>query len=173
MYLVAPGGSVLGFNGRQFKQGEEIVPGKDFPLKNAADLVKTGFLRQVGGGAPAPAPVTRPAGVPEVPVMKRETEDKDSAPAIEVTKNKEAEEVAKAAVQEVRAANKAKAADLPTTKLDHKAASSPWVLNPASLAAKSLVELNVMIHERQKGAPSFETVEEAAAFLSQDFQAKA
>jgi hypothetical protein len=49
--------------------------------------------------------------------------------------------------------------------------NGPWNLDPASLADKDIHELNVMVAERGGNEVSaFETVEEAVAWLSQDFQ---
>lgn len=50
------------------------------------------------------------------------------------------------------------------------AAISKWVLDPATLTGKKVEDLNVMILERDPTVKPFETVEEAVAFLSQDFQ---
>ncbi len=48
---------------------------------------------------------------------------------------------------------------------------SVWVLDPADLQDKSLDELNVMILERDDELEQFETVEEARAWLTQDYEA--
>lgn len=45
-----------------------------------------------------------------------------------------------------------------------------WNINPRTLVGKTLDQLNIMIAERDTKAPRFETIEEAAAFLSQDFR---
>lgn len=180
LHFVSKGGSVLGYNGVQFKEGMQIEPGKDFPAKNAADLVKSGHLYTVGADQPKTMPpATRPAGVPEVPTLKRETEDKDSAPAIESKKNDEADKAAQEGLQEVRAANRvATKPALAQTKIEHvktterKAPTTPWTFDPIGLKGKSLDELNVMVAERQKDGPKFESVVEAVAFLTQDFQGK-
>ena len=47
---------------------------------------------------------------------------------------------------------------------------SKWSLNPADLEGKDLDELNVMVLERDETVDPFETVEEAVAWLSQDFE---
>ncbi len=48
---------------------------------------------------------------------------------------------------------------------------SIWILDPADLQDKNLDELNVMILERDDELDQFETVEEALAWLTQDFEA--
>lgn len=48
-------------------------------------------------------------------------------------------------------------------------AISPWSLDPATLADKTLLDLNLMIAERDSTLTLPQTVEEARAFLSQDF----
>lgn len=48
-------------------------------------------------------------------------------------------------------------------------AISPWSLDPATLADKTILELNLLIAERDSTLTLPETVEEARAFLSQDF----
>lgn len=48
--------------------------------------------------------------------------------------------------------------------------TGPWNLDPAILKGKDVHELNVMIQERGEGSTiKFETVEEALAWLTQDF----
>ena len=48
--------------------------------------------------------------------------------------------------------------------------TGPWDLDPETLIGKDVNELNVMVAERaQQPIDPFETVEEAAAWLSQDF----
>ena len=47
--------------------------------------------------------------------------------------------------------------------------SSIWDSNPEKLLGKNVKELNAMISERDPGIPAFETSEEAAAWLSQDY----
>lgn len=49
---------------------------------------------------------------------------------------------------------------------------TPWTLDPTSLNGKTLEQLNVMIQERDDKVEPFQTVEEASAWLSQDFTAK-
>ena len=52
--------------------------------------------------------------------------------------------------------------------------TGPWDLDPETLIGKDVNELNVMVAERaQQVIDPFETVEEAAAWLSQDFHKKA
>ena len=46
---------------------------------------------------------------------------------------------------------------------------SPWIFDPAELAGKPLDELNIIIKERDAAVEPFATVEEAIAFLSQNF----
>ena len=46
---------------------------------------------------------------------------------------------------------------------------SPWIFDPAELAGKPLDELNVIIKERDTAVEPFATVEEAIAFLSQNY----
>ena len=45
-----------------------------------------------------------------------------------------------------------------------------WNINPRTLVGKNLDQLNIMIAERDTKAPRFETLEEAAAFLTKDFR---
>ncbi len=48
--------------------------------------------------------------------------------------------------------------------------NGPWDLDPATLVEKDVHELNVMIAERgDEKTPTFETTEEAVAWLSQNF----
>lgn len=47
---------------------------------------------------------------------------------------------------------------------------SKWSLDPADLQDKGLDELNVMILEREEDLEQFETIEEARAWLTQDYQ---
>lgn len=47
---------------------------------------------------------------------------------------------------------------------------SPWDVDPSTIKGKSLDELNVMILERDANQQPCTTVEEAIAFLSQDFK---
>lgn len=46
---------------------------------------------------------------------------------------------------------------------------SKWIFDPATLTDKSVEELNVLIKENGPDVDPFDTVEEAVAFLSQDF----
>ncbi len=46
---------------------------------------------------------------------------------------------------------------------------SHWIFNPAELAGKPLDELNIIIKERDAAVEPFATVEEAIAFLSQNY----
>lgn len=50
--------------------------------------------------------------------------------------------------------------------------ASLWVIRPELLKGKDVSELNAMIHERDPSVPPFETAEEAAAHLSQDYRPK-
>jgi len=45
-----------------------------------------------------------------------------------------------------------------------------WNFDPALLAGKEIDQLNVMIQERDPSVHPFDTVEEAIAFLSSEFQ---
>lgn len=45
----------------------------------------------------------------------------------------------------------------------------PWIFDPATLSGKPLDELNVIIKERDEAVEPFATVEEAIAFLSQNY----
>ena len=45
----------------------------------------------------------------------------------------------------------------------------PWIFNPADLQGKPLEELNVLIAARDDTVEPFGTVEEAIAYLSQNF----
>ncbi len=47
--------------------------------------------------------------------------------------------------------------------------TSKWIFDPATLTDKSVEELNVLIKENGPDVDPFDTVEEAVAFLSQDF----
>jgi hypothetical protein len=49
--------------------------------------------------------------------------------------------------------------------------TGPWDMDPAKITGRDIHELNVMIAERSGNeVPPFETVEEAIAWLSQDFK---
>ena len=47
---------------------------------------------------------------------------------------------------------------------------SIWVVDPVGILGLSLDQLNIMILERDGSVEPFETAEEAAAWLSQDFE---
>jgi len=49
---------------------------------------------------------------------------------------------------------------------------TPWVINPEMLVSKDLESLNVMVVERDPSptCPTFDTIEEAVAWLSQDYK---
>jgi hypothetical protein len=47
---------------------------------------------------------------------------------------------------------------------------SPWVVNPELLGGKDLMQLNVMIAERDPTVKPFDTEAEAKAFLSADYE---
>ncbi len=59
---------------------------------------------------------------------------------------------------------------VPGPKIDGAGSQvGPWIFNPADLVDKPLEELNVLIAERDPNVDAFTTVEEAIAYLSQNF----
>ncbi len=93
-------------------------------------------------------------GVPEQPVLPSE-QDVSEKPVSSKVSASAVEAAAKAGIEKARQVQK----EYPKGK---------WTVDPASLEGKPLNMLNAMIKDRDKAAPTFKTVEEASAFLSQD-----
>lgn len=58
----------------------------------------------------------------------------------------------------------------PTRPAEPKAAQGIWNLDPAALQGRDIANLNVLVKERDPSVAEFTTVEEAIAWLSQDFK---
>lgn len=187
-YIVAPGGCVQLPSGKVRRgsarpvlyQGEELPEGVFTPDQIAAHI-KSGYVI-VPDRASAPDPAALPVSKEDRPgesVGPPLTSGKqgEGAPGSEpVTTDQVAPQHGTPGnipdVSDAGAGVVASPASIPGPVVD--GAGSPvskWIFDPATLEGKPLEELNVLIKENGPDVEPFETIEEALAWLSQDFNA--
>ncbi len=143
-YRVTTKGSIAGPNGL-LRSGTEFKE-NEIPKIGLLDAIKSGYAVLVGAPEPVEAPDAAPALKPDNPVVEMTAPLKSAGAPVEV-----------------------KVIDVPV-KSNDAIANGGWNFDPAALAGKSLDQLNAMIVERDAAQMGMATVEEATAFLSQDFK---
>lgn len=152
--VVAKGGSIIGPDNRIFKEGHEVKPG-DLPKGAIEEHLKSGYL-EPAIYMPSLAEVMA-AGYPEESAKKILEREAQARP-VPGTRETPAfglngDPVAKPSEPEA-----------PTVK-------SPWTFDPDGIKGMKLEELNSLVLSKDSQLAPFETVEEAAAWLSQDYVA--
>lgn len=161
-FKVAPNCCILTPDGKKMFTTGTIVTDRDFSAGLIKEHVNSGYLLPQN----APEVADKIPGAVTIPPPPIETtlEGAGKNKVIEITpKGNSAEKLPELQISEQEAAAKVaagkKGPDL-----------SPWVLDPAELAKNDdLTALNLMILERDANGKEMETIEEARAFLSQDF----
>ncbi len=152
---VRPGCTILAPDFTVFRGGQ-VIPEGVLTQKQAEEHIKSGYGEPVnlGSGPVADRLVERPPG----------TQQSLPLPAFDLGKKRAPEPT-------LRIETPAKIDATLSSKAPVKTAKSLWVLDPATLAGKDLGVLNTMVQERDPSVVPFDTVPEAVAFLSRDFEA--
>lgn len=142
---------------RVFKAGE-LIPEGLFPQATIKEHLASGYCEPVNVGTPPEQdiPTDNVPGVQPAPIIPSGT--RDTSPSAPV-------ELVTTAPGGVTSSVQIKKDPVPEVKTP----LSIWNLDPEQLKGKSLDELNVMILERDDTIDPFDTLEEAVAQLSQDF----
>lgn len=147
-YRVTRGCSVIDAKGKIHGEGS-MLPSDYAPKKVIEDHVKSRHVTPIGSAEQARIEASRyaPGVDPAVPTMSED------------------EQGVKTSAGDVHGRSLTKGPANPA-----RVENSPWTLDPDGLKGKSLDELNVLIQERaQEDIQPMDTVEEAVAFLSQDY----
>lgn len=134
-----PGGPPILLRGPAFLEGDKL------PIAMVQGYVESGFL------VPAGEPVLQP-------------EDHDDIRGAIV--GNDSVRPPEGAAATVPITSRADAEMKPEKAIKHR---TPWMEDPGRMRKKSLEQLNLMIRERAPDMTPFDTVDEAAAWLSQDF----
>lgn len=152
-YRVKQGACVCSPNGITIYRAGEMLPAKDFNKKQIDEHLRSGYIEEAkeatadtGVQGLAPGQVAMP------PLPGLDSSDKD-----------------KARTDGIKVNNSGAGITTTSTPPEIKQDKSLWVFDPQSLAGKTLDQLNTLVKETDPKVEPFTTVEEAIAFLSQDF----
>jgi len=170
-FKVAPNCCILppeGAGSKDLISSGTVITDADLPSQLIQEHLRSGFL------LPVNAPEI-PDAIPGVVSIKPPSIEtiigKDSRPLVISGQSGNGKDARALQITEDEAAAKKKAADEAAASGNKGPDLSPWVLDPEELAKNDdLTALNVMILERDPDAKPLETIEEARAFLSQDFR---
>lgn len=176
--LIAHKGSVLGKDGRVYKPGMVIpraaLPGNGPKQRQWLEsAVRDKFVR-ITEEEPQSRPVDEflldPAGSKQNPALTVNQKDEHHEGVdISSHEGRDPDQVRR----EVEEATKTGKIQVPVSRIlksgEVDLSKRLWDLDPDGLKGKSLEELNVMVAERDPEIPALDTVEEAVAWLSQDF----
>ncbi|MCP4897877.1 MAG: hypothetical protein GY906_12970 [bacterium] len=171
MLIVTQKGSILAAGGRVLTPGTKIARGV-FTDPQVKEHIRSGFLAEVREGAPPPENPTPD----DNPVVKKDNVGDGSNPSMTTTADIEGAEKSDKTVVAGAGGGEGTVSQGTVEKTEEQPAGEPlvhegkWNINPAALASKSLDALNLMVIGRDETIDPFETVEEAAAFLSQDWR---
>lgn len=151
-FKVSRGCSIVGLDGKLYREGEILPPGYA-PRKKIDDHVRSRHVTPIGS-----QDQIRIEQAPTAPGVEPPKPTSSGEHATGVT-------TSEGGVQKLHLDPPATA----TTGTVAQSDPSPWTIDPSTLEGKDVDELNVMILERDPEQETMETVEEAVAFLSQDY----